>query len=190
MSRPSRRPQLLARAALAALVFCGPLACWEQWSNDWWPQMKYQKAVQAFERVDFEGQVEGFTPPEGTVPIDGGEAPVSNVVDAASDGLVNPRPMTLASVENGRGQYERYCQTCHGAGGMGDGPVSATGSIRGPLQGVLPLVVANARSDGHVYTTIRYGRRRMPGYMRIPADDRWDIVNYVRFLNKQKGIQP
>ncbi len=98
--------------------------------------------------------------------------------------------MTLASVQNGRAQYERYCQTCHGATGMGDGPVSATGSIQGPLQGVLPLVVANARSDGHIYTTIRYGRRRMPGYTRIPADDRWDIVNYVRYLNKQKGIQP
>ena len=53
MSRPSRRPQPLARAALAALVFCGPLACWEQWSNDWWPQMKYQKAVQAYAGGEF-----------------------------------------------------------------------------------------------------------------------------------------
>ena len=27
----------------------------------------------------------------------------------------------------------------------------------------------------------------MPGYQRIPSDDRWDIVNYVRYLNDQKG---
>jgi hypothetical protein len=29
----------------------------------------------------------------------------------------------------------------------------------------------------------------MPGYGRIPAQDRWDIVNYVRYLD-QKGGQP
>ena len=45
-----------------------------------------------------------------------------------------------------------------------------------------------ARSDGHVYTTIRYGRRRMPGYTRISSNDRWDIVNYVRYLTKQRGV--
>jgi mono/diheme cytochrome c family protein len=61
------------------------------------------------------------------------------------------------------------------------------GAIGGPLQGVLPLIVASARSDGHVYTTIRYGRRRMPSYMRITSQDRWDIVNYVRELNHPAG---
>jgi hypothetical protein len=25
----------------------------------------------------------------------------------------------------------------------------------------------------------------MPGYSRIPSDSRWDIVNYVRYLNGQ-----
>jgi len=44
------------------------------------------------------------------------------------------------------------------------------------------------RSDGHIYTTIRYGRRRMPSYQRIPSLDRWDIVNFIRYLNEQKGI--
>jgi hypothetical protein len=29
----------------------------------------------------------------------------------------------------------------------------------------------------------------MPAYGRIPADDRWDVVNYVRYLD-QKGGQP
>lgn len=177
-------------AAVAVLLFAGPIGCWEQWTNDWWPQMKRQPAVQAYEAVNFEGRIEGFLPPEGAVPIDGGEAPVSNVIDADSDHLENPQRMTLASVENGRAQYERYCEACHGASGMGDGPVSAMGSIMGPLQGVLPLIVTGARSDGHVYTTIRYGRRRMPGYTRIRAEDRWDIVNYIRYLTQQKGIVP
>ena len=60
------------------------------------------------------------------------------------------------------------------------------------LSGVLavagPASIARVRSDGHLYTTIRYGRRRMPGYQRITSADRWDIVNYIRYLNGQKGI--
>jgi len=184
----SRRTHRLTRSlfALVALSLTTMVGCWEQWSNDWFPQMKWQKAVQAFEEVTHAGQQQGFTPPEGTVPIDGGEAPVSNVIDAASDVLVNPHPANFESIENGRVQYDRFCSTCHGLGGLGDGPVSVMGEINGPLAGVLavagPTSIARIRSDGHIYTTIRYGRRRMPGYDRIQPDDRWDIVNYLRYL--------
>ena len=174
--------------ALVLLLLTTMVGCWEQWSNDWFPQMKWQKAVQAFEAVEFNGQIEGFLPPEGTVPIDGGEAPVTDLVTpTVTDHLVNPRTASLASLQNGKVQYERYCSTCHGSTGMGDGPVSAAGSIKGPFQGVYPIAVANAYSDGHVYTTIRYGRVKMPGYKRIPSQDRWDIVNYIRYLNNPTG---
>jgi len=188
-----RRTQRLSRSlfALIALSLTTMVGCWEQWSNDWFPQMKWQKAVQAFEEVTHTGQKQGFRPPDGTVPIDGGEAPVSNIVDAASDVLVNPYPASFTSIENGLVQYERFCAACHGLEGLGDGPVSVTGEITGPLAGVLaiagPTSIARIRSDGHIYTTIRYGRRRMPGYNRIQSDDRWDIVNYLRYLENPKG---
>jgi mono/diheme cytochrome c family protein len=179
---------LSRRSALALLAACslaGASGCWEQLDGgQWFPQMKQQPAVQAFEEVRYQGRVEPFTPPEGSVPIDGGEAPVSNVVDAESDVLSNPVAADLRSLENGRALYETNCAVCHGKTGLADGPVAPV------FAGVLPLVgVVKARSDGHIYTTIRYGRRRMPGYGRIPAEDRWDIVNYVRYLD-QKGGQP
>jgi len=190
----SRRASLrLSRSlfALIALSLTSMVGCWEQWSNDWFPQMKWQKAVQAFEDVNYKNQEQGFTPPEGTVPIDGGEAPVSNIIDAESDVLVNPRLANLESIENGRVQFARFCSPCHGLNGLGDGPVSVTGEIKGPLAGVLaiagPASIARIRSDGHIYTTIRYGRRRMPGYNRIQPDDRWDIVNYLRYLANPNG---
>ena len=177
--------------ALIALSLTTMVGCWEQWSNDWFPQMKWQKAVQAYEEVTYANQKQGFTPPEGSVPIDGGEAPVSNIIDAASDVLVNPRIPNLDSIQNGRVQFERYCSTCHGLQGLGDGPVSVTGEINGPFAGVLavagPTSIARIRSDGHIYTTIRYGRRRMPNYSRIQSDDRWDIVNYLRYLENPNG---
>lgn len=179
--------------AALALMLTTSLGCWEQWSEAWFPQMKWQKAVQAFEAMDFGDRTSGFVPPEGTIPVTGGEAPVSNVIDAEADVLVNPKPRTLASLNNGRDQYEIFCAPCHGENGLGDGPVSMMGDRMGPIAAVLPIAgpgsIAKIRSDGHIYTTIRYGRRRMPGYVRIPADDRWDIVNYIRYMNGM-GVQP
>jgi hypothetical protein len=186
----SRKALRRARACalLAALLLTGSLGCWEQWSNTWFPQMKWQPAIQAFERVDWRGQVEGFLPPEGTVPITGGEPDNSQMTDEEAGTIENPRPMSLASLENGRANYRIFCITCHGERGLGDGPVSWTGDISGPFVGVLPLAgpagMGKIRPDGHIYNTIRYGRRRMPSYKRIPPEDRWDIVNYVKYMNK------
>ncbi len=178
---------------LIALLTAGGLGCWEQWSNDWFPQMKWQKSVQAFERTMHDGKVDQFMPPEGTVPVGAPGAPKLGKLDEAAQSRVpNPRPASLASLENGKERYEIFCATCHGAGGMGDGPVSMLGDIQGPFVGVLALVgpasPVNARTDGHIQATIRYGRRRMPSYQRIPEMDRWDIVNYLRYLNGQKGV--
>jgi len=176
----------------SALLLCFSVGCWEQWSDDWFPQMKRQKAVQAFEIIEIEGLPVNFTPPEGTLPVSGGELRLDDNDDAAANALENPQAMSLDSLENGRIEFERFCATCHGAGGMGDGPVSMMGELRGPLMAVLPIAgpasIAKLRSDGHLYTTIRNGRRRMPGYDRIPSRDRWDIVNYVRYLNGQGGF--
>ena len=177
---------------LAALLLTGSLGCWEQWSNAWFPQMKWQPAIQAFESVRFEGQLEGFMPPEGTIPISGGEPDHSQMTDEEAATLLNPNPKSLASLENGRATFMIYCITCHGANGLGDGPVSMTGDIQGPFVAVLPLAgpagMAKIRPDGHIYNTIRYGRRRMPSYKRIPSEDRWDIVNYVKYLS-QPGVE-
>ena len=190
----SRKPFRTARTffLLVALLLTGSVGCWEQWSNTWFPQMKWQPAIQAYESVMFEGQMQGFMPPEGTIPITGGEPDNSQMTDEQAATLVNPRPKSLASLENGRAQFMTYCITCHGPNGLGDGPVSMTGDIVGPFVAVLPLAgpagMAKIRPDGHIYNTIRYGRRRMPSYKRIPAEDRWDVVNYVKYLS-QPGVE-
>lgn len=176
--------------ALVVCLLAGTLGCWEQWSNDWFPQMKWQRSVQAFERP-LPG-VNPLTPPDDTVPAAGFEAPVSTTDDAQANALVNPRPMSVASLQNGQQQYLRFCGPCHGASGRGDGTVSMTGPLQGPIAAVLPLTgpggLAKIRSDGHLYTTIRYGRRRMPNYRRITPEDRWDIVNWLRYLDGQRAV--
>lgn len=187
MSNRSLRPVY----AFVLITLSFSTGCWEQWSASWFPQMKRQPAVQAFEAVD-PARPAAFTPPEGSVPVGGGPALVGQLdpwvlrqvagappgSDDAANALQNPRAPTLESLSNGKAQYDVLCLPCHGASGMGDGPVAKV------FPGVMPIVVAAGRSDGHVYATIRYGRRRMPPYGRISEQDTWDLVNYVRVLNK------
>jgi mono/diheme cytochrome c family protein len=174
--------------ALVLLLTAGSFGCWEQWSEDWWPQMKWQKAIQAYERVKFRDQVSPFTPPEGTVAV-GAEPPLVPQYDPAADALVNPtNPADFKSISRGQKVYTTYCTTCHGPAGMGDGPVSMASPQKGPFAGVFPLVTAMGRSDGYIYNLIRGGGQRMPGYARIAPEDRWHLVNYVRYL--QRGGRP
>ena len=191
MASARRRAPSATLVAVTAFLLSFSMGCWEQWSDDWFPQMKRQKAVQAFEIIELEGLPMNFSPPEGTLPVSGGEVRLDDSDDASANALQNPQARSLESLDNGRLHFERYCSTCHGMGGMGDGPVSMMGELRGPLLGVLPIAgpasIVKVRSDGHLYTTIRNGRRRMPGYDRIPSSDRWDIVNYVRYINNPSG---
>lgn len=190
----ARARQIRCTLLLLLVPLWTSLACWEQWSNEWFPQMKWQPAVQAFERTMHDGRVDPFLPPEGTVPVDADVMPDEPMDDATANALVNPQSATLESLENGRAQFEIFCAACHGPQGRGDGPVSMTGEIQGPFAAVWiiagPGNMAPGRSDGHLHATIRYGRRRMPSYRRIPTADRWDIVNYLQHLNGRKGVQP
>ncbi len=183
--RHTRTPKL---TALVIVLMAGGVACWEQWSESWFPQMKWQKAVQAFERVQFQDRVGPFMPPEGAVAIDA-EAPAVDQYDPAADQFQNPIASDdFRSLARGQELFEIYCVTCHGRAGMGDGPVSMAGKKQGPFAGVFPLVTATGRSDGYIYNLIRAGGARMPDFRRIPSEDRWHIVNYVRYL--QRGGQP
>jgi mono/diheme cytochrome c family protein len=156
--------------------------------------MKWQKAVQPFERLAFEGRDAAFLPPEGSIPIQGYHPPIERLDIASADALVNPRDSAdFRSLANGEKRYRIYCLPCHGETGMGDGPVSMTGELMGPFAGVFPLVgTTTMRSDGYIYNVIRLGGGgspgfRMPSYNRIPPMDRWDIVNYVRYLDRKGG---
>ena len=81
-----------------AFLLTGSLGCWEQWSNDWFPQMKRQRAVQAFEEVTHRGQMEGFTPPEGTVPVGGSARPyLAALTLPAQDALFAAEPEASVS---------------------------------------------------------------------------------------------
>jgi mono/diheme cytochrome c family protein len=175
------------------LALVGLPGCWEQASVEWWPQMKWQPSVQAFELNPYQDRISLFAPPEGTVPVDWADvADPAMLSPGDQETIVNPRPSTLESLKNGQALFNVNCAACHGPTGGGDGPIAAP---NGPLAGVLPIgpgspmgfSLAPGLTDGHIYTTISLGRGRMPNYRRISPDGRWDVVNYIRDLNGQGG---
>ena len=73
-------------AAIALLLMSSSLGCWEQNLPMWFPQMKRQIAVQPFEAVPYNGQVEGFMPPEDSVPIGWADVPEVKLMTQRSSG--------------------------------------------------------------------------------------------------------
>ena len=107
--------------------------------------------------------------------------------DPASDALVNPMPPSSASIERGKASWNTWCIACHGAGMKGDGMVVKKGMMPPPT-----LVGTNAnsmgKSDGYIYGHIRRGGPLMPPYnFAVSSNDAWDLVNYVRAMQKTGG---
>jgi mono/diheme cytochrome c family protein len=179
-------------AAIFLVAASGSLGCWEQMDDGkWFPQMKRQAAVQAFEFNTLVGDGQGLTPPEGTVPVGDPFPDLAALPIPEQEAQANPVAANLTSLKRGEVLFQRYCSTCHGPQGHGDGPVAGPPFGTGPVGLVLPVggpsSVAKAFSDGHIFTTITLGRGRMPSYRRIAPEDRWHIVNYIRDLNAQGG---
>ena len=180
-------------AVLVLLSVSGSFGCWEQMSSDWFPQMKRQLAVQAFEYDPYVPGGEGLTPPDGTVAVGNPYIDLTQLSTTEQDAIANPVPYSLTSLKRGEEVYNQTCSTCHGVSGGGDGPVAGVPFGTGPFGMVLPIggpmSVAKGLSDGHIFATITLGRGRMPSYRRIAPDDRWDVINYIRDLNGQGGRQ-
>jgi mono/diheme cytochrome c family protein len=103
--------------------------------------------------------------------------------NAAAKALKNPVPADATSIAQGKAVFTKYCQTCHGPLGKGDGP--------GTPKDVHPANLASGKfmhggSDGEIFTTIKTGvppKFDMDSWDgRIPDKDIWNLVNYIRTL--------
>lgn len=110
----------------------------EQVSAKWFPQMKNQPAVQAFESTVLtplqgnatpRAQYSGFMPPDGAVAIDA--EPIRTRLEGET--LLNPLSEfeKAAHFANGKLMYETYCAVCHGVKGDGNGPVAPVFAVGG-----------------------------------------------------------
>lgn len=108
-------------------------------------------------------------------------------------------------LRRGRERYNIFCAPCHGESGYGDGTVhnaavrtgsQATGWVQpSNLVSLTPdgksvYGAANGYTNGELLFVIAHGRRSMPGYAsKIPIEDRWAIVAYVRSLQLSQNAR-
>jgi len=96
----------------------------------------------------------------------------------------NPLPDTEAILDDGEVLYERFCDHCHGANGLG----AEEGSVGEVFAGVPSYTSAAVKnvSGGHIFHVITHGKGRMGAHgSQISAEDRWKIVRYVQTLQNQ-----
>ncbi|GJM41106.1 MAG: hypothetical protein DHS20C20_13880 [Ardenticatenaceae bacterium] len=100
-------------------------------------------------------------------------------------GLSSPVAATEESLTRGGDLFTTLCATCHGDGGMGDGPAAAN-------LDPAPVAIAHTSQmlgDDYLYWRISEGGQDDPFNSAMPAwgqglseQDRWDLINYVRAL--------
>lgn len=118
-------------------------------------------------------------PPEGTVPIHGGEIQYRSAPEGS---LKNPVPFTVDALERGRAGYGFYCVQCHGTAFDGEGTV---GQSFAPLPSDLRSPEVQSLSDDRLFRTISFGSGRCPPlHATITVNDRWRIVHFLRSLKK------
>lgn len=98
-------------------------------------------------------------------------------------------------IDRGQQRFNIYCAPCHGASGNGGGTVALRAAElqdAGNAEGWVPPLPLHsddlrARPVGDIFNTITHGIRTMPAYgSRIPVDDRWNIILYVRALQRSQ----
>jgi mono/diheme cytochrome c family protein len=77
--------------------------------------------------------------------------------------------------------YREKCVSCHGLSGKSNG----TSMLSTQPADFTDIKVMNKMKDGEVFWKISKGRPPMPGFEAgLSETDRWQLVNYVRYLTK------
>jgi len=98
----------------------------------------------------------------------------------------NPHAGDLAATEKGKALFAQNCATCHGDKGEGDGPAGAALDPK-PRNQTAPKEYKYGYGELGIFRTVKYGTKgtgMAPWQGRMTDDEVWDVVNYVRFIQK------
>ena len=104
-----------------------------------------------------------------------------STAEAAGVELKNPLEYNEQNLAEGQVLYGRFCASCHGAEGDGQGLVGQK------FKGVPSYSAGRVATlpAGHIYYVITNGRGRMrPHGSQVNPEERWKIVMYVQQLQK------
>jgi len=163
---------ILVMGVLSAPLIIGLLFTYDVIKIDWISFMEIQPK---------------YIPMEDPLPLPARSIPIQGAAYIPELGAPsNPVEANDTSLANGKNYYDYSCALCHGDTGEGNGPFS--GLLRKFPPADLLDENRKSLSDGAIFVTITEG---IPGKMpnlreNLPtAEMRWDVVNYVRFLQGQ-----
>ncbi len=95
--------------------------------------------------------------------------------------LKNPEPGNAESVEAGKKLYQRFCASCHGPQGKGDGSLALAGGTPSDLT---DDTWDFGSTDGEIFVAIRDGvSADMLAYKdKLTEKQIWQVVNYIRSI--------
>ena len=88
-----------------------------------------------------------------------------------------------ALLAEGKKLAETNCASCHGPGGKGDGAAAAALPPPKPADWTSARVASE--TDGELFWKISNGRGAMPPWKHLPDNQRWQLINYIRSLQKK-----
>ncbi len=96
----------------------------------------------------------------------------------------NPVKADKASQDAGAALYGKYCKSCHGKAGEGDGPKAA--ELKTELAD-FSQAKFQGQTDGSMFYKVLKGRDEMPSFAKKITEDNdvWNIINYVRTFKKK-----
>lgn len=180
----------MAAAGLTVLVMtsCGPRG--NNPNMELIQDMMESPAIKAQEYDENSPHHSGMrVPPEHTAPVGFEPYKYATDLEGAVKNLKNPLvgKVDEETLSVGQKYYETNCAVCHGF--KGEGAVAANATVSAKMALKPPPVVSDkvkAWPDGHLYHVITMGQGVMGPYAsHVPQKYRWQVVNYIRFLEKQ-----
>ncbi|WP_295905101.1 c-type cytochrome [uncultured Bdellovibrio sp.] len=180
----------VAAAGLAAIALssCGPRG--NKPNVEIIQDMMESPAIKAQEYDETSPHHSGMrVPPEHTAPVGFEPYRYATDVEGAAKNLKNPLAgkMDEETLLVGQKYYETNCAVCHGF--KGEGGTESKSSVSEKMALKPPSILTDKVKgwpDGHLYHVITMGQGVMGPYAsHIPQKYRWQVVNYIRFLEKQ-----
>jgi mono/diheme cytochrome c family protein len=111
----------------------------------------------------------------------------NDVYSVAKDYPGYPLPVNEKLLRRGQDRYKIFCTPCHGLQGDGNGMAAVRGMKHPPSYHLDRLRQA---PNGYFYDVITNGFGAMYSYSeRIPPNDRWAIIAYVRALQLSRNAK-
>ncbi len=110
------------------------------------------------------------------------------VIPAAERNRTNPVPAVPEAIESGHNLFMSQCSMCHGAKGDGKGNLAQSLKLKIP-DFTDPREQAR-RTDGELFYILTHGHAEMPPEKRLADQQKWEMIRFIRTLNRAAAPKP